>query len=252
MTVTVAAIHRYPVKGLNPEPLDRVALEPGQCLPHDRRFAITHGASRFDAREPDWQPKQQFLTLLKHEWLAQLSVAFDEASGVLTLSRNGRPVARGNAANPTGREVINQFLAAFVRGRAPGPCKLVEAPGIAFTDTKDNFVSIISRASVTDLERVTRKPLDPVRFRGNLLIDGAAPWAEFDWVGRTLQVGDARLKVVEPIGRCAATTVNPATAERDVNVPKALMTGFGHDDCGVYAEVVEGGTVTAGDTLAPI
>jgi len=249
MTLTVAAIHRFPVKGLNPEPLDSVVLETGECLPHDRRFAIAHGASRFDARDPDWQPKQQFLTLLKHEWLAHLSVSFDEASGLLTLCRNGRPVARGNATSPIGREVINQFLAAFVRGRAPGPCKLVEAPGIAFTDTQDNFVSIINRASVADLERVTRKPLDPVRFRGNLLIEGAEPWAESEWVGRTIRVGGARLVVVEPIGRCAATTVNPATAERDVNVPKALMTGFGHDACGIYAEVVEGGTVAAGDPL---
>ena len=37
---TIAAIYRYPVKGLSPEKLDRTTLAPGECLPHDRRFAI--------------------------------------------------------------------------------------------------------------------------------------------------------------------------------------------------------------------
>jgi uncharacterized protein YcbX len=40
MPQTIAAIYRYPVKGLSPEPLGRVALTPGRCLPQDRRFAI--------------------------------------------------------------------------------------------------------------------------------------------------------------------------------------------------------------------
>lgn len=251
MTAVLKAIHRYPVKGLAAEPLDRVTLEPGHGVPHDRRFAITHGASRYDPLNPEWQPKGQFLNLLKHEWLAQIGVGFDEATGVLTISRHGRPVASADATTPMGREIINQFLAAFVRDRAPGPCRLVEAPGLSFTDTKENFVSIISMASLADLERVTRRPVDPRRFRGNLVIGDLPPWAEVAWVGRTIAAGAARLRVVEPIGRCAATTVNPDTAERDLNVLKALWTGFDHNECGVYAEVVAGGTLTIGDRIAP-
>ena len=46
MPITLACLHRYPVKGLSEQPLDRVDLTPGEGLPHDRRFAITHGASR--------------------------------------------------------------------------------------------------------------------------------------------------------------------------------------------------------------
>jgi len=55
--------------------------------------------------------------------------------------------------------------------------------------------------------------------------------------------------VVSPITRCAATTVNPATARRDVNVPRELMQHFGHNYMGVYAEVLEGGYLAVGDTL---
>src|SRR3954452_4548231 len=47
MQNTVAAIYRYPVKGLSAEALDRVTLAPGDCLPQDRRFAIALPSTRF-------------------------------------------------------------------------------------------------------------------------------------------------------------------------------------------------------------
>ena len=62
-------------------------------------------------------------------------------------------------------------------------------------------------------------------------------------------MGGARLRVARPIERCAATNVNPATAERDLNLPRALMRGFGHVHMGVYAAVTEGGEVAVGDAL---
>ena len=48
MTAVLREILRYPVKGLSPERLDRVRLEPGRPLPHDRRFAIARPGARFD------------------------------------------------------------------------------------------------------------------------------------------------------------------------------------------------------------
>ncbi len=49
--------------------------------------------------------------------------------------------------------------------------------------------------------------------------------------------------------RCAATQVNPDTAERDCNVPKELQQAFGHADLGVYAEIESGGLVRIGDAV---
>ena len=72
MTVTVADICRYPVKGLNAESLDRVALTAGQGLPHDRRFAIAHGSTRFDREAPQWLAKTNFFMLMRDEKLALL------------------------------------------------------------------------------------------------------------------------------------------------------------------------------------
>ena len=52
------------------------------------------------------------------------------------------------------------------------------------------------------------------------------------------------------IVRCAAVNVDPDTAQRDLAIPQALQRRLGHADCGIYAEVITGGTIGAGDTIA--
>ena len=61
MVTTIGAIYRYPVKGLSAEKMDRVALTIGECLPHDRRFAIALGSTLFDPEHPQWLPKTHFI-----------------------------------------------------------------------------------------------------------------------------------------------------------------------------------------------
>ena len=74
-------------------------------------------------------------------------------------------------------------------------------------------------------------------------------WKELDWVGREIKISGVRLKVLSEIKRCPATSVNPETAERDVNVPLTLQRGFGHFNMGIYAEVLNDGKIAAGDSL---
>ena len=72
-------------------------------------------------------------------------------------------------------------------------------------------------------------------------------------VGRVLEAEDGvRLKVTSRTVRCVATNVDPQTGLRDLSLPKALMEGLGHADCGVYAEVLAGGALRAGDGLRVI
>jgi uncharacterized protein YcbX len=247
--VRLADLYRYPVKGLSGQKLAATDLAAGETLPHDRRFAIVHGASQCDPTAPSWQPKRQFLQRMTDERLALLGIDYDDATEALTLKRDGKQVARGLLSLPIGQELINQFLNAFMKD-ARGAVKIVSAPGIAFTDKPEKLVSLINLASAKDIERVTRAPVDPRRFRGNLILEGLPAWAEFDWIGRELAIGPVRLKVVSRITRCAAVNVNPATGERDLNIPKALMTGFGHADCGIYAEVLAGGRIAEGVVIA--
>ena len=107
MTPRIADICRYPVKGLSAESLQRVHLSPGQGLPHDRRFAIAHGATSFDPKAPQWLAKTNFLMLMRDEKLAQLGVAFAPETGLLTISRGGKPVIQGKATDPMGRTLID-------------------------------------------------------------------------------------------------------------------------------------------------
>jgi uncharacterized protein YcbX len=89
-----------------------------------------------------------------------------------------------------------------------------------------------------------------LRFRANLYASGWPAWHEFELVGQTLAIGEARLKVIKRIARCAAVNVDPETAARDLEIPPTLMRRLGHADCGIYAEVIAGGTIAAGDNIA--
>ena len=238
---TVRQICRYPVRGLNAETLDTITLTPGVGLPDDRRFAIAYGLGT--------GAKRGYFALVEEERLAQLRVAYDADGPTLTISRQGRQVVSGNPTDQTGRMLLNQFFAGFLAGSPRGTPSVQELDEAERAASRECPVSLINLASVRDLERVARQPVDPRRFRGNILIDGLAPWAEFGWIGREIRIGGTRLKVVERTQRCAATSVNPDTAERDMNVPLTLRKGFGHMDMGVYAEVVDGGTVKTGDAV---
>jgi uncharacterized protein YcbX len=250
MAISIDRIFRYPVKGLSAEALDAVALEPGRGLPQDRRFAISHGAW---SGEPGWRPRSQFATLDRHERLAALATRFDAETGHLEVARNGRRVLRAQVTTPTGRMLLDQFLAAYLKADRPGMPHVVEAPGTSFGDTEEPLVSILNLASVRDLEqRVVGAPVDPMRLRANLLVEGLAPWEETRWIGRRIRAGEAVLEVVAPIARGEAANVDPATGQRDLNLPLALRRGYGREDCGVHARVVEGGRVARGDALMPL
>src|ERR1700704_1983224 len=107
----ITGIYRYPVKGLTPELLGRAALNPGETLLSDRRYAIENGPSGFDPAEPKWLPKPHFLMLQRDEWLAALQTHFDDASHVLTIRQNGAVAVQGDLETAEGRRAIEQFFA---------------------------------------------------------------------------------------------------------------------------------------------
>lgn len=251
MSITLTALHRYPVKGLNAETLESVALRPGEGFPGDRAYALAHGSAPWEPAEPRWLPPKYFFTLRNTPRLAQLQAAFDPASGLLSLHRQGRRVASGEVGTPLGRSMIGQFFAGFLGDDGRGVPKLVEAGAAgALADVPDPWISLLNLESVADLARVARGPVDPRRFRANLWMEGPAAWSELEWVGREIAIGDLRLRVVEPIERCAATNVDPETAEVDMNLPLLLRRGYGHLHMGLYCEVLSEGSIARGDTIA--
>ena len=250
-SLRVVDLHRYPVKGLSPERLEAAVLAAGSYFPGDRLFAVENGPSGFDPAAPAHQPKIKFLMLMRNEALARLATRYDDATGTLIIREGEREAVRADLATREGRLAVEAFFRRFMPAALRGPPKLLAAPdGFRFTDSRSGFVSLINLASVAALEDMVGAPVDPLRFRGNLHVEGLAPFAELDLVGSDLVAENGlRLTVTKRTERCAATNVDPCTGERDLAIPRTLMQRLGHADCGVYARVVTGGTLRPGDAL---
>ncbi len=250
MSGHVAAIFRHPVKGFTPEPLDAVALAPGDGFPHDRIWAVENGPCGFDPTAPAFVPKQKFTVLAHIPKVAAARTRYDPATGVLHATAPGRAEFAGRLAEAQGREAFAAWLTELLADEVRGPLRVLEAPAAhRFTDHPLGQVSIVNLASLRDLGLRMGVELDPLRFRANLYVEGWPAWAENGWTGKPMMLGWARAEVFKPVVRCAATHVDPTTAERDLDVSKALFDNYGNLFCGVYVRITSAGQVGLGDAV---
>lgn len=249
MSLIAHSITRYPVKGLSPEPLARVMLGVGEGLPGDRRWALAHGGAAIDPAQPRWLPKRAFLALDSLPSLASLALRRVDEGEVFEVVREGRVLLRADLASDEGCAAFEALVGDLAGDAARGRVRLVRGRGFAFCDAEQPLVSIACAASLDELAEAIGRPVEVERFRANLLIAGGLPWQELDWVGQEIRVGPARLRVLEPILRCAATRANPRSGEADLDVLRPLVRLTGDAVFGVYAEVVEGGAIAAGDPV---
>ncbi|HEX7761846.1 MAG TPA: MOSC domain-containing protein [Caulobacteraceae bacterium] len=249
MDPVISALFRHPIKGFTPEKLDRARLTVGAAFPADRLFAVEDGPCGFDPTAPGFIPKQKFAVLAKIAEVAKARTAFDDATGALTATAQGLPDFIGNLGEPDAKAAFAAWLTTLLGAAADGPLRVIDGVGHRFLDHPLGHVSIINLASVRDLEQKLGRPVDPLRFRANLYVDGWPAWIENNWEGRSLSLGEARAKVFKPIVRCAATMVDPATAVRDIDVPAELFEHYGHVNCGIYVHVTQGGEIAVGDKV---
>lgn len=248
-SATIVGLYRYPVKGLSPEPLAEVTLEPGGTFPWDRAFAIENGKHEFDPAAPKHFPKIRFLMLMRDERLAELKTRFDDATTTLTIHRDGSEALSANLMTAAGRAALEDFMRLHMGEELRGSPRVVHAPGFSHSDLPAKVVSIINMGSVRALEEKIGAHVNPLRFRGNLYVEGLAPFADHDWVGRRFSIGGVGLKGVHATVRCAATNVDPQTAARDMEIPATLMKLRGNADLGLYAQIESPGTIRPGDHL---
>jgi uncharacterized protein len=245
----LSSLYRYPVKGLSPEPLKSVVVEPGQTFPADRRYAIENGPSGFDAAAPAWLSKSFYLMLMRNEQLAELRTQYDDQSHILTVNWRGDCAARGDLRTPEGRGAVEAFFATHFAGQLRGRPAIVSGGDHSFSDVAQKVVSIINLESVLAIENMVGLPVHPLRFRANAYVSGWPAWGELELLGQTLAVGNVRLKVVKRITRCAAINVDPESGARDLDIAPQMSRRLGHLDCGVYAKVIAGGTIKIGDAI---
>lgn len=252
----IASIVRYPVKGLPGVPADGdVALTAGRGLRWDRSHAIENGRVRITARD-EWNSREGYFHVARYEEIVRFGVGLDGAEGdapTLTLTApDGRSAETSLGDAPTDDSALGALLRDALSSGPHGHPRLVRSGVTGLWDWPDAHLSFINLATVRALGEAADAPVDPRRFRGNVLLEDLPAWGELGLIGRRFRVGDAELEFFQPTDRCRATTIDPERGVSDLNVPGLLASRFGHMYCGVYARVVTAGRMRAGDTLVAV
>jgi uncharacterized protein len=248
----VRELYYYPVKGLSPQQLPGVELASGEGFPFDRMYGLARFDSGFDPKQPRPLPKQRFLMLARDARLAGLQTHLDPLTKLFTIRVQGRIVHESNFSQSDSIDRTIDFFATMFSLDPDRRPLLAEAAPHRFTDVSVgsarmmNAISLINLNSVADFSARAGTPIDPLRFRANLYFDGWPAFSELHRMDEEFEIGSLRMRILRRTQRCAATEVNPKTAERDVAVPRLLKEHYGHFDMGVYAEVLTGGTVEPG------
>ncbi|HYV20984.1 MAG TPA: MOSC domain-containing protein [Verrucomicrobiae bacterium] len=228
-------IVRYPIKSMAGVAAES-ALLGAHGLPGDRRYAFRR--KRVLLGMP-WLTASRLPELLLYQ-----PVRFDDASG--------EPLPT-HVRSPSGAhlELQSEELRAELAGRFRGGVELVRLDQGIFDETP---VSIISLATIAGIGREAGLELDPRRFRANFVLDTeqTKPFHEDGWVGHTLLFGEAdpppAVRVTKCDLRCVMINLDPDTAAQDARVMKTA-TRLNRNNAGVYATVVQTGTIRVGDRV---
>ncbi|MDK9698021.1 MAG: MOSC domain-containing protein [Siculibacillus sp.] len=251
MSAVVTALHRYPVKGFSPDTLAAVDLVAGETMPFDRAFAIENGPSGFDPATPRHLPKMLFFCLMKNPALAEVVTRFEAETQRFTVAeRDGRVVFDDTLAGEAGRAALAAFVARRFPDEVRGTPRTLAASGHSFSDVSKKVLHLVNLATLAALGAKLGEPLDAIRFRPNVIVDGLPAFAELEWAaGVRVTIGGLPFEMVKRTERCAATRVDPARGVRDLDIPRFLMQTLGHTDCGVYLRCLADGTIAVGDTV---
>jgi uncharacterized protein len=252
---SVATLRIAPVKGLALVEPQSIELDL-HGVPNNRRFYCIAADGRHRSG-------------LAFGPLATIVPDYDAAAEVLAMrfpdgSRiEGDACALGGRVEvPWGSDVLGARLvdgpfSAAISDYIGQPLRLVRAdPG---QNLQSRPVSIVSRASLEELERSADLPerLDDRRFRMLITLDGVEAWGEEGWIGRDVAIGAAVVNVELRTQRCATTTRDPSTGQRDWDALRAIkdLRGLSTEhtvDFGVYATVVRPGRIAVGDEADPL
>jgi uncharacterized protein len=252
----VSSLSIAPVKGLGLVHPREVFVGP-HGVEDDRRFCLVDETGRrYGAlRDPRlvvvgvaWDPERA--------WLGLTFPDGSMAQGVIAL---GDEIETDlHERRLVGRLVEGPWSGALSRfvGR---PLRLIEAHAATRSvDREQGPVTVVSEESVAELARQAEVGnIDARRFRMLVHVSGCRPHEEDEWIGAEVRLGEACVRPLEPVARCAITTTSPETGARDLDTLRTIAGYRGlrngkHADFGIFGEVVEPGRVRVGDPVAPI
>ena len=269
MPLSLSAVNIHPVKGLKGIAVDAARVT-ARGLEHDRRWMVVDAAG-------------EFLTQRSHPRMATIWTDLD--ADVLTLSAPDAdsvevPLAPEGDA-PVRVRVWNTVCDALPASAAADAwlsrylgfaCRLVHMPDSTQRFSNPQYAGngklvsfadgyaclLIGEGSLADLNRRLAERGHPAlpmnRFRPNLVVSGAAPYAEDGWRG--IRIGEAVFRAAKPCGRCQVTTTDQATGE--VRGPEPLATLASYRESpefgimfGMNLVVEQPGGLRAGDAVVP-
>jgi len=253
MPIKVSDLAIAPVKGLRLAQADELDIQASGAV-GDRTFVVV-------------DDENQLLLTARTPKLVQVEQRWDPASGDLTLrfpdgseaSGVPRPSETVSTGLYDGRRITGRLVSgphgAALSGHLGRPVRLM-ALDQNEVGADDFPVTLMSTASVTALGEALdgRGEPDPRRFRMTVTVDGASAWEEHGWAGREVDVGEVRLRIVDPVPRCVVTTRDPENGRRDVPVLQTLakLRGKRNVNFGVWCEVTRPGRVRRGDPVVPL
>ena len=229
---TVIEINRFPVKSLAGETMACAEID-WQGVEGDRQYAfyLADDRSRFP-------------------WLTGRDL-----SRLVTLSARYRDPAAPRTSpidvHVPGESAValdDPALAARLAKETGRPVGLIQLGRGAYDAMP---VSVITTASLAEIDRVHGAPLDRRRFRINIVIESER--GEREWRGRRLFIGErgedaTALNIAGAIDRCVMITIDPNSAVRDPRVMRTVAQEFGNE-VGVYASTARPGPVRVGDAV---
>ena len=236
----LASIMRYPIKGFAGESLLQADLAPQQRMTGDRIYALQH-RDRVPPQDIGWRPKKYFIQSVQTDILAEIDVHWSADHALFNCQ--GRSLSLSRPFD------LDESLAAWVAQFFP------DASGFEFiheptglTDEPEAFISLVNQATVDAIAVSTATQANPARYRSNLVVDGLPPFAETDWIGAELHIGEVTFDVIEPIVRCLATECD-WQGGRDKGFLTRLNESLNTDHCGVFLKTRVGGRLQTGDSL---
>jgi uncharacterized protein len=248
----VARISIAPVKGFRLLRPERVELGPQGVVENRRFFLVGPDGQRLRSSRTPWPVRVRAEYDADRE---RLRMEFPDGTRIedSALAEGDAVHSTSGTIDVTGRVVEGPWEAPL-SGLAGHPVRLVRADEIG---TGLNApVTLVSDGSLSRFAREAGRPeVDSRRFRMLFELAGCEPHEEDTWDGRRLALGAAVVRVGGPVDRCAVTTRDPDTGERDLDTLRLLKDYRGQRESdgavlfGVYATVEQPGRVRVGDPV---
>ncbi len=224
----IQALWHYPIKSLLGEKQQKLEINE-RGVAGDRHFAVANEQGKFGS--------------------GKNTRRFRRIDNLFAL----RAVSNGDSLSigfPDGRcvdvhsEHINGQLSEFL-GQ---PVKIVPEQEVPHFD--DGPVHLLLSSELARLQSlVPNAQVDERRFRSNIILDVAEHTRDSDLIGEVLTIGEVQLEVTHKTERCRMVTIEQDDLKFEPEILRPIAQEF-DVNFGVYAKVVQTGSIKVGQTVA--